>query len=129
MSGKVSHFEVPFEDGSRARTFYREVFGWQINEMPELDYTIVSTGPTGQTGMPSEPGYVNGGMYAWNARYPVSPVITMEVDSIDETLKAVEARGGATVVAKEQVGAMGFAAYFRDSEGNVLGLWENAPQG
>jgi len=48
---------------------------------------------------------------------------------LHQTLKAVEARGGATVVAKEQVGAMGFAAYFRDSEGNVLGLWENAPQG
>lgn len=129
MSGKVSHFEVPFEDGPRARAFYQEVFGWQINEMPELDYTIVSTGPTGATGMPSEPGHINGGMYARNDRYPASPVITMEVPSIDDTLTAVHARGGATVVGKEKVGDMGFAAYFRDSEGNVLGLWENAPQG
>jgi predicted enzyme related to lactoylglutathione lyase len=51
----------------------------------------------------------------------------MEVDSIDDTLKAVESLGGATVVGKEPVGEMGFSAYFRDSEGNVLGLWENAP--
>ncbi len=129
MAGKVSHFEVPYEDGSRARAFYQDVFGWQINEMPEMDYTIVSTGPTAETGMPSEPGHINGGMYARNGRYPASPVITMEVDSIDDTLQAVQAKGGATVVAKEQVGEMGFAAYFRDSEGNVLGLWENAPQG
>lgn len=126
MNGKVSHFEVPFEDGDRARAFYREIFGWRINEIPELDYTMVTTGPTAETGMPTEPGHINGGMYARNGTSPASPVITMEVDSIDDTLRAIEARGGATVVAKEKVGQMGFAAYFRDTEGNVLGLWENA---
>ena len=30
MSGKVVHFEIPFDDGDRARNFYREVFGWQL---------------------------------------------------------------------------------------------------
>jgi predicted enzyme related to lactoylglutathione lyase len=27
MSGKVVHFEIPFDDGDRARTFYGETFG------------------------------------------------------------------------------------------------------
>ena len=27
---------------------------------------------------------------------------------------------------KMAVGDMGFAAYFKDSEGNVMGLWQNA---
>jgi predicted enzyme related to lactoylglutathione lyase len=27
------------------------------------------------------------------------------------------------------VGDMGFAAYFTDTEGNLMGLWENAPGG
>lgn len=62
MSGKVVHFEIPFDDGDRARSFYRDAFGWQINEMPELDYTIVVTGPVDETGMSSEPGYIGGGM-------------------------------------------------------------------
>jgi predicted enzyme related to lactoylglutathione lyase len=30
------------------------------------------------------------------------------------------------VQAKLPVGDMGFAAYFADSEGNVLGLWQDA---
>ncbi|HEY7813372.1 MAG TPA: hypothetical protein VIC62_09055, partial [Nakamurella sp.] len=101
MSGKVVHFEVPFEDGTRARAFYRDAFGWQLNEMPQMDYTIASTGPTSDTGMPSEPGFINGGMYARTEQYPTSPVITMEVASIDETLKLIESLGGATVVGKE----------------------------
>jgi len=37
--------------------------------------------------------------------------------------------GGSTVVGKTPVGEMGSAAYFTDPEGNVVGLWENAPQG
>ena len=129
MSGKVVHFEVPFEDGARARTFYRDAFGWQLSAMPQMDYTIASTGPTADTGMPSEPGFINGGMYARTEQYPTSPVLVLEVSSIEDTLKTIEGRGGATVVGKEPVGEMGFSAYFRDTEGNLLGLWENAPQG
>ena len=47
-------------------------------------------------------------------------------DDIDQTLKSIGSLGGSTVRAKEQVGDMGFAAYFKDSEGNVVGLWQNA---
>jgi len=127
MSGKVVHFEVPFEDGARARAFYRDAFGWQVNEMPQMDYTIVATGPTAETGMPAEPGFVNGGMYQRTDQYPAGPVITIDVASIDDALRTIESLGGATVVGKLPVGEMGYAAYFRDSEGNVLGLWETTP--
>jgi len=53
----------------------------------------------------------------------------IEVDSIDETLERIGSMGGSTVVGKTPVGEMGSAAYFTDPEGNVVGLWENAPQG
>ena len=61
MSGRVVHFEIPFDDAERARGFYKDLFGWQIQEMPGMDYTIVSTGPSGEQG-PTEPGYIGGGM-------------------------------------------------------------------
>ena len=125
MTGRVVHFEVPFDDADRARDFYKEVFGWQIQPMPEMNYTMVSTGPTSDQGMPSEPGFIGGGMMQRQA--PVnSPVITMEVDDIDATINAVEKHGGAAVGEKMAVGEMGFAAYFSDSEGNLMGLWQNA---
>jgi predicted enzyme related to lactoylglutathione lyase len=124
MSGRVVHFEVPFDDADRARGFYRDVFGWQIQPMPEMDYNMVSTGPMGDQG-PSEPGYIGGGMMQRQA--PVSaPVITMEVDDIDQTFVAIEKYGGKPLGEKMPVGEMGFAAYFTDSEGNVLGLWQSA---
>lgn len=125
MNGRVVHFEVPFDDGDRARSFYKEVFGWNIQSMPEFDYTFVSTGPAGDDGMPGEPGYIGGGMFQRQA--PVeTPVIVVAVDDIDATLADVASKGGSTVRAKEPVGEMGFAAYFTDCEGNLMGLWQSA---
>ena len=50
----------------------------------------------------------------------------MAVDDIDATLIAIEKHGGSAVGEKMAVGDMGFAAYFNDSEGNLMGLWQNA---
>ena len=41
MSGRVVHFEIPYDDGDRARAFYAEAFGWQVMEMPDMGYTLV----------------------------------------------------------------------------------------
>jgi predicted enzyme related to lactoylglutathione lyase len=125
MSGRVVHFEVPFDDGDRARAFYSDVFGWKTQEMPEMQYTMVMTGPVDDNGMPTEPAYINGGMFQRQDKVN-APVITINVDSIDESLPRVEANGGTTVEGKLAVGGMGFVAYINDSEGNLIGLWENA---
>jgi predicted enzyme related to lactoylglutathione lyase len=125
MSGRIVHFEIPFDDGDRARAFYSDVFGWKTNEMAAMQYTMAMTGPVGDNGMPTEPGFINGGMFQRTENVNV-PVVTIDVDSIDDALEKVEANGGKTVEAKIPVGDMGFAAYFNDSEGNLVGLWQSA---
>jgi uncharacterized protein len=55
-----------------------------------------------------------------------APNIVIDVASIDEALRKVEAAGGKTVSERMAVGDMGFAGYFTDTEGNLMGLWENA---
>lgn len=125
MSGRVVHFEIPADDVDRARAFYRDVFGWAINAMPGMDYTILSTTVTDESGMPKEPGAINGGMLSRQG--PITgPVVVIETDSIDAVLGQIEQRGGAVAIGRMPVGDMGFAAYFTDPEGNVVGLWENA---
>ncbi|QHE67374.1 VOC family protein [Rhodococcus sp. WAY2] len=124
MTGRIVHFEIPFDDGERARTFYRDAFGWAIAEIPEMDYSMVTTGPVGESGMPTEPGFINGGMMQRDE--VASPVVVVDVESIDAALEKVESLGGKTVTGRTPVGTMGFAAYFTDTEGNVVGLWETA---
>ncbi len=58
-----------------------------------------------------------------------APVITINVDSIDEAVKKIEASGGKMVGEKGEVPDMGYYAYFKDSEGNVMGLWETIKKG
>ena len=125
MSGRVVHFEIPFDDGDRARSFYKEAFGWQVQEMPDMGYTLVMTGPSGEQG-PTEPGFVNGGMLARSDGAAPGPVVVVDVESIDVALERIGELGGTTVSPKAPVGDMGFAAYVRDPEGNVVGLWETA---
>ena len=126
MTGRVVHFEVPFSDGDRARNFYQQAFGWQLNEIPEMMYTTVSTGPVAENGMPAEPGFIGGGMFERGAASPQGPVITIDVKSIDDALATIRSLGGEAVGEKMQVGEMGSAAYFTDTEGNIMGLWESA---
>ena len=125
MSGRVVHFEIPFDDGDRARSFYKEAFDWQIMEMPDMGYTIVMTGPSSDSG-PTESGFINGGMLSREQGATPGPVVVLDVESIDVALERIGELGGSTVVGKTPVGNMGFAAYFTDTEGNVVGLWETA---
>ena len=128
MSGRVVHFEIPFDDGDRARNFYSEAFGWQMQPMPEMEYTLVMSGPSGEAG-PTEAGFINGGMVDRKNAVTSAPTFAIDVASIDDTLQTVEKLGGSTVLGKTPVGPMGWTAYITDPEGNVIGLWETAPQG
>ena len=125
MSGRVVHFEVPYDDGDRARSFYADVFGWQIRSIPEMQYDMVSTGPASDQGMPTEPGYVGGGL-TQRGELVSRPVITIAVDDVGDTLERIRSSGGSAVGEPITVGDMGIAAYFSDSEGNLMGLWQTA---
>jgi predicted enzyme related to lactoylglutathione lyase len=123
---KVVHFEIPAEDLDRAKSFYGSVFGWDLNTMPMPggEYTTISTVPVDpQTMTPTEPGAINGGMVPRDERTP-APVITVDVEHIDDALEQIQARGGSTVTPRTEIPGMGAFAYFKDPEGNVLGLWE-----
>ncbi|RBY74958.1 VOC family protein [Blastococcus sp. TF02-09] len=126
MSGRVVHFEIPYDDGDRARSFYKAAFDWEVVQMPDMGgYTLVMTGPSGEQ-EPTEPGFINGGMLSREMASTRHPVVVVDVPSIDATLERMAELGGSVVAGKMPVGDMGFAAYVSDPEGNVVGLWETA---
>ncbi len=126
MANSVVHFEIPAEDVQRAKTFYGEAFGWEIEGYPGMNYHGVTTAAVGPDRMPLKPGAINGGLFD-RSEFPIaSPVLTIGVDDIDEALANVEKAGGKTLRGKEAVADMGFTGYFTDPEGNVMGLWQNA---
>jgi predicted enzyme related to lactoylglutathione lyase len=126
--GKVVFFEIPADNLTRARKFYSTVFGWKMNEIPDMHYTQVGTVEADQMGIrgaPKEPGAINGGMVERREAIK-TPVIYVGVENIDQAAATIEKSGGKVIQSKVPVGNFGFAAYFRDTEGNVVGLWQYA---
>ena len=116
----VVHFEIPADNPKRAQKFYSTVFDWKINNMPDMGYALLGTTEVDKNQMPTKPGAINGGMLKRQA--PVkSVVITINVASIDDAAKKIVKQGGKVVRKKAKVGDMGYAAYFKDTEGNVIG--------
>lgn len=124
MDGVV-HFEIPVDDLERAKAFYGTVFDWELQSIPEMQYTTITTTPMDeQTMRPTSPGAINGGLMDRSDRTP-SPVITIGVDSVEEALKKVEAEGGTVVTPSTPIPGMGAFGYFKDPEGNVMGLFQS----
>jgi predicted enzyme related to lactoylglutathione lyase len=121
---KVVHFEIPADDSERAQKFYRSVFGWETEQFPEMEYIMIKTTPVDENHMPVEPGGINGGMLK-RQRPVTAPVITIAVEDMESAMKNIKKMGGEVVRGKMQVGDMGYAAYFKDTEGNIIGLWQS----
>ena len=121
---EVVHFEIPVDDIGRAGKFYKTVFGWQLTPMKEMEYTMVQTTELDENRMPKKPGAINGGIVKRRRNYR-NPIVVIAVPDIKEALALVKKNGGKVVGKKMEVPKMGWSAYFKDPEGNVIGLWQN----
>jgi predicted enzyme related to lactoylglutathione lyase len=122
---KVVHFEIPFDNKQRAMAFYSKCFGWQLQDMPQMNYVMANSVATGPDYKPSEPGAINGGLFQRPKEAP-SPVIYIGVASVDEAIQKVTAAGGKVVTPKTPIPGMGAYGRVSDTEGNVVGLFEGA---
>ncbi len=121
---RVCHFEIPFSQKVRAAKFYGDVFGWQISDVPDMPYSFVITTPVDDKMHPAEAGAINGGMYERGEEGSTTPVVVIEVESCEQRVKDVTIAGGSEVMGPMQIGDMGIYAQVKDTEGNIIGLWQ-----
>ncbi|QQR93075.1 MAG: VOC family protein [Candidatus Iainarchaeum archaeon] len=121
---KVVHFEIPAANMNRARRFYENVFGWQTEKIPHMDYVGLRSVKADKKGKPVEKGAINGGLMK-RGKGIKGPVIAMNVKSVTGSINKVLAHKGKLVMPKTEIMGMGWYAYVKDSEGNVIGLWQD----
>ena len=109
MPSPVTWFELTGTDTAALRSFYAELFGWEITPVDGMDYGIVTAGDGG----------IGGGITAGDG---AATVVYLQVDDIQSTLDRVEQAGGKTVVPVTVIPDMVTFAQFADPEGNVVGL-------
>jgi len=124
----VVHFEIPAKDPKRASAFYEKAFGWSLNQYPGVQYWMIGTTESDKNGMPTKPGAINGGMGKKGFMGLDAVTVTIAVSDIDAALATVTKLGGKAHGKKNPVGDMGWSAYFKDTEGNVIGLWQSKPR-
>jgi len=113
MTHPIVHIELSAADRQAAARFYADIFGWQTQDFPEMNYTTFSTGE----------GSVGGGLNPVQEGNPAGTVVPyIQTDDIDATLAKIEARGGQTVVPKMEIPGVGFIAHFSDPTGNRMAL-------
>jgi predicted enzyme related to lactoylglutathione lyase len=111
----VMHFEIPADDVERARSFYSKLFGWEIKEIPGMDYWIITT--TGEKA-------VGGGLM--KRQNPQLQIINyIDVSSLDKCAAEVEKLGGKIIVPKTAIPEMGYFAICLDTEKNTFGIFED----
>ncbi len=121
MANRVVHFEIEAKDSKRAKKFYTDAFGWEMEQTGEEmgNYVVVKTGD------PKEPGGINGGIF-------VSPPgdhevlnaysCVIEVKDIDESIEKVNASGGEVLDKKMDIPGVGIYVKCKDTEGNNFSL-------
>lgn len=121
------HFEIHASDPERVQDFYRKLFGWQFQKWEgPMEYWLVTTGPD------AEPG-INGGLLrrqgapAADGQAVNAYVCTVGVDSVDKALGTAGELGGTVAVPKMPVPGMGWLAYVKDPDGNIVGIMQMDP--
>jgi predicted enzyme related to lactoylglutathione lyase len=106
------HFEIAASDIPKLKEFYSKVFGWTFQkwEGPQ-EYWVIKTG--------QGPG-IDGGFMPRMEPGGLT-VCTIDVASLDDSLKVVQEGGGTQVVPKMPIPGIGWLAYCKDPEGTIFG--------
>lgn len=133
----VVHFEMGYKDKKRMVDFYQTVFGWKTEQMgPEMgNYVVAQTTDTGEDGMVTTPGTINGGFYA-KTDSPVShaPSVVISVDDINQAIEEVKKAGGKILggmnekaehtMEPQMIPGVGLWISIQDTEGNRVSMFQ-----
>src|SRR6478609_2821627 len=111
MGNPTMWFEVAAKDRQAMKSFYSELFDWQLTDMDEMPYRMIDAGGEG----------IPGGIGDCPPGYDGHVTFYVRVDEIEPALAKAESLG-----AKRTMGPMdipsGQIALFTDPEGHTIGL-------
>jgi uncharacterized protein len=111
------HIELSAKDREASGKFYNELFGWKIQQIPEMNYATFMTGDSEHE--------LGGGLNPVSAESPAGTIIVyIGTDDIKASLNQVEKLGGKVLSQPMPIPGVGLFAFFKDPTGNTLALLE-----
>ena len=112
----VVHVEITAVNVEAASKFYTELFGWKLQHIPEMNYTMWEDGS----------GF-GGGFTGPSDENPAGKVLVyIDSDDIEADLKKAVQLGGKMIHAKMEIPGSGWFGIFEDPDGNRLALYTSA---
>ena len=119
MASLITHFEIYGEQPEKLAQFYRCLFGWEIEQMPGVDYWHVQTGTSEAKGMDGGLMYrAISGLHGW--------MFYIKVDSLEQAVADVQSLGGTVV--RRAVPKTAWVIIVADPQGNTFGIWQADPK-
>jgi predicted enzyme related to lactoylglutathione lyase len=122
MGQPVVHFEIIGKDGDKLRSYYSELFGWDIDASNEMKYGVVQRdGNTNDDGAG-----IGGGVAGGPEGYDGHVTFYIEVPDVEAALAKAEGLGGTRVMGPEKVMEAIEIGLFNDPEGHLIGVVKSA---
>jgi hypothetical protein len=121
---RLVHFEIHASEPEKLVAFYKRVFDWQITALPAMNYWLINTGDEKSPG-------INGGLMkrmgprAADGQPVNAYVCSIDVPSVDDYLKRALEAGATLALAKMAIPNVGWQAYVKDPDGNIVGLHQS----
>lgn len=109
----VVHVEIPAVNVESTSKFYQELFGWKLQHIPEMNYTMWEDGSGSGGGFPQVSDDTPAGRV----------LVYIDSDDIEADLKNAEKLGGKIILPKLEIPGTGWFGTFQDPDGNILALY------
>jgi predicted enzyme related to lactoylglutathione lyase len=124
---RVTHFEIHATNPQQLVDFYTTLLGWKFTKWAgPMEYWLIETGPADQPG-------INGGLLQRPHAAPLTElrincfVCTAQVSDLNASLAKATQLGGQIALPRMGIPGVGWLAYIKDLDGNIMGLMQHDP--
>ena len=114
MPNPFVHVELQTKDPEKSKKFYAGLFDWKLEDVPDMDYTMINVGDGTGGGMMKNP----------VPDMPDNWFPYILVDDIAASTKKAQALGAQICKDMTEVPGMGWFSVITDPTGAIFGLWQ-----
>jgi len=118
MGNPFVHVELLSNDLEKSKTFYKDLFDWEYQEFPEMDYTVINVGKGTGGGMMKNP----------DPGTPSSWFSYVDVDDIEAATEKAKSLGAQVVKEVTEIPGYGWFSVIVDPSGAALGMWKSSTE-
>src|SRR5438874_6299302 len=117
MGNPFVHVELATHDLAKAKEFYTGLFDWELQEVPDLNYTLIGVGEGTGGGMMVSP----------RPEVPSYWLPYVQVEDVAASTEKAKSLGASVAYGPMEVPGAGAFSVIVDPTGAAIGLWQSGP--